>query len=172
MEPTIFSAARGASPTALVDLAKPSYRIGIAKIRVGWEGHQLNVGVKADKAKYSVRETALVDLSVQTPDGVAARSADVAFVAVDEALLQLAPNKSWKLLEAMMGDRTLDVLTSTAQTQVVGKRHYGRKAVKTGGGGGGDLSGVTRSDFRPILLWKGKVALDANGKSARARAAF
>ncbi len=28
----------------LVDLAKPSFRLGIAKIKVGWEGHQLGVG--------------------------------------------------------------------------------------------------------------------------------
>src|SRR3546814_11613278 len=65
----------------------------------------------------------------------------------------------------MMGQRTLDVLTSTAQMQVVGKRHYGRKAVEPGGGGGGDLSGLTREDFRPVLLWRGPVAPDATGRA-------
>ena len=153
----------GAEPTALVDLAKPSYRIGIAKVQVGWEGHKLDVAVKADKAKYAVRETAQVDVQVKQPDGKPAASAEIAFAAVDEALLQLQDNKSWDLLDAMMGERTLDVLTSTAQTQVVGKRHYGKKAIEAGGGGGGDLSGITRDDFRPMLLWKGRVALDANG---------
>ena len=158
-----FFSREGAEPTALVDLAKPSYRIGIAKVQVGWEGHKLAVAVKADKAKYAVRETAQVDVSVKQPDGAPAKSAEFAFAAVDEALLQLQPNDSWNLLDAMMGERTLDVLTSTAQTQVVGKRHYGKKAVEAGGDGGGDLSGVTRDDFRPVLLWKGRVALDANG---------
>ena len=160
-----FFSREGASPTAFVDLAKPSYRIGIAKVRVGWEGHQLGISVKSDKARYSVRDVAQVELAVKTPDGKPAKSADVAFAAVDEALLQLAPNESWKLLDAMMGERTLDVMTSTAQTQIVGKRHYGLKAVKTGGGGGGDLNTVTRSDFRPVLLWQGRVPLDANGKA-------
>lgn len=153
----------GAAPTALVDLAKPSYRIGIAKVNVGWEGHTLGVTVKTDKPKYAVRETAQVDVSVTEPDGKPARSAEIAFAAVDEALLQLSPNKSWNVLDAMMGERTLDVLTSTGQTQVVGKRHYGKKAVEAGGGGGGDASGVNREDFRPVLLWKGRVPLDANG---------
>lgn len=157
-----FFSREGASPTALVDLSKPSYRIGIAKVKVGWEGYQLGVRVRADKPKYAIRDTAQVDVAVTTPDGKPARSAEIAFAAVDEALLQLAPNDSWKLLDAMMGERTLDVLTSTAQTQVVGKRHYGKKAVEAGGGGG-DLSGLTRQDFRPVLLWKGRVALDANG---------
>ncbi|WP_419722544.1 alpha-2-macroglobulin family protein [Sphingopyxis witflariensis] len=155
----------GAPPTALVDLAKPSYRMGIARIKVGWEGHQLGVKVKADKEKYAVRETAKVAIEVKTPDGKAPKSADVAFAAVDEALLQLAPNESWQLIDAMMGERTLDVLTSTAQMQVVGKRHYGRKALEPGGGGGGDLSGLTREDFRPVLLWKGNVPLDSKGRA-------
>ncbi len=156
----------GAAETATVDLAKPGYRIGIAKVRVGWEGHKLDVKVKADKSKYTVRDVAQVDLTVKSPGGKAAQSADVAFVAVDEALLQLAPNESWKLLDAMMGERTLDVQTSTAQMQIVGKRHYGLKTVKTGGGGSdADLSGITRTDFRPVLLWQGRVPLDKNGKA-------
>ena len=41
---------------------------------------------------------------------------------VTQALLQLAPNESWDVLTAVMGERPLSVLTSTAQTQVVGKR--------------------------------------------------
>ncbi len=158
-----FFSREGSAPTALVDLAKPSYRIGIAKVQVGWEGHTLGVAVKADKAKYAVRETAQVDVSVRQPDGKPAKSAEIAFAAVDEALLQLKPNESWQLLDAMMGERPLAVLTATAQTQVVGKRHYGKKAVEAGGDGGGDQSAATRDDFRPMLLWKGRVTLDANG---------
>lgn len=155
----------GAAPTARVDLGKPAYRLGIARIRVGWEGHQLNVKVAADKQSYSVRETAKVAIEVKGPDGKARPEADVAFAAVDEALLYLSPNESWDILSAMMGSRPLDVLTSTAQMQVVGKRHYGRKALEPGGGGGGDLSGLSRENFKPVLLWKGKVALDARGRA-------
>jgi uncharacterized protein YfaS (alpha-2-macroglobulin family) len=150
-------------PTALVDLAKPAYRLGIAKVKVGWEAHQLQVAVKADREKYAARDTAQVDIQVKTPDGKPAATADVAFAAVDQALLQLAPNESWDVLTAMMGERSLSVLTSTAQMQVVGKRHYGRKAVEAGGGGGNDMSGLNRENFQPVLLWKGRVALDANG---------
>ncbi len=155
----------GGEPTALVDLAKPSYRIGMAKVNVGWEGHKLAVAVKADKRKYAVRETANVDVAVKGPGGKVPASAEMAFVAVDEALLQLSPNESWKLIEAMMGDRPVSVLTSTAQMQVVGKRTYGRKAVEAGGGGGADLSAANRDDFRPVLLWQGRVNLDAKGRA-------
>ena len=153
----------GARPTALVDLAKPSYRLGIARLKVGWEGHRLAVSVKADKPRYGVRDTAMVDVAVTAPGGKPPAFAEIAFAAVDEALLQLSPNDSWKLIDAMMVERPLSVLTATAQTQVVGKRHYGRKAVEAGGGGGGDLSGLNREDFRPVLLWRGRVPLDAQG---------
>jgi uncharacterized protein YfaS (alpha-2-macroglobulin family) len=44
--------------------------------------------------------------------------------------------------------------------QVVGKRHYGRKAVPHGGGGGQDHA---RRSFSTLLLWAGRVQLDANG---------
>lgn len=154
-----------ARPTALVDLAKPSFRMGTAKINVGWDARRLVVDVRADRGKYHVRDTAHVAVQVKGADGRPPRSAEIAFAAVDEAILQLAPNESWKLLDAMMGERPLSVLTSTAQMQVVGKRHYGRKAVPTGGGGGGDLSQINREDFRPVLLWKGRVPLDAQGRA-------
>lgn len=153
-----------AYPTATVDLAKPSYRIGIAKIRVGWEAHELHVAVRAERETYHVRDQARVGVRVLGPDGKPPQSAEIAFAAVDEALLQLSPNDSWPLLEEMMDERPLSVLTSTAQMQVVGKRHYGRKALATGGGGGGDLSALTRADFRPVLLWRGRVPLDAQGR--------
>jgi hypothetical protein len=158
-----FFSRDGASPTALVDLAKPSYRLGIAKVKVGWEGHRLGVTVKADRQHYGIRQTAMTDVTVRRPDGKPAASAEIAFAAVDEALLQLAPNESWDVLDRMMQERPISVLTSTAQTQVVGKRHYGKKTAEPGGGGGGDLSGLTREDFRPVLLWRGRVRLDPQG---------
>ena len=151
--------------TALVDLSKPAYRLGIAKVKVGWEAHQLQVAVAADQPRYGPRETAGVAIQVREPDGTPARDADVAFAAVDQALLQLAPNPSWDVLTAMMGDRPLSVLTSTAQMQVVGKRHYGRKAVAAGGGGGADAAALNRENFQPVLLWRGHVALDDHGRA-------
>ena len=157
-----FFSQDAAAPTATVDLAKPSYRLGMAQVKVGWDSHRLAVSVTADQARYRVRDTAHVTLAVKRPDGTPATGADVTLVAVDEALLQLMPNPSWDVLTAMMTQRSLEVVTSTAQMQVVGKRHYGRKAVASGGGGG-DASGVNRTNFQPVLLWRGHVTLNAAG---------
>jgi alpha-2-macroglobulin len=152
------------APTALVDLGKPAYKLGIAPVRVGWAAHELKVQVTADKPVYKVRERAAVRVRVTGPDGRALPAgAEVALAAVDQGLLELMPNASWELLEAMMGERGLQVRTSTAQMQVVGKRHFGRKAFAHGGGGG--RSGA-RELFDTLLLWRGKVPLDANGEAA------
>ena len=63
----------------------------------------------------------------------------------------------------MMGRRSYQIETSTAQMQVVGKRHYGLKAIPPGGGGGRQ---ITRKLFDTLLLWKARVALDANGDAS------
>jgi uncharacterized protein YfaS (alpha-2-macroglobulin family) len=86
----------------------------------------------------------------------------VAVAAVDEGLLELMPNNSWKLLDAMMGRRGHEIRTSTAQTQVVGRRHYGLKALPAGGGGG---MRSARELFDTLLDWKGRVKLDAKGEA-------
>jgi uncharacterized protein YfaS (alpha-2-macroglobulin family) len=156
-------AQRNEELTATVDLNKPAYRLGVAAIKVGWKPHQLDVRVTSERATYRVRDQAAVKVHVARADGGALPAGtEVAIAAVDAALLDLAPNRSWDLLNAMMGERGLEVWTSTAQMQVVGKRHYGRKSVPSGGGGGRDR---TRELFDSLLFWKGRVTLDAAGNA-------
>ncbi|MFZ6772488.1 alpha-2-macroglobulin family protein [Undibacterium sp. SXout7W] len=150
------------SPSATVDLAKPAYKYGIAEIAVGTAGHQLAVNVTTDKASYPIRAVSKVGIQVRLPDGKPAAGAEVAIAAVDEALLELQPNDSWNLLQAMLQRRSYGVETATAQMQVIGKRHYGRKAVAAGGGGG---KAPTRELLDTLLLWKPAIILDANGKA-------
>jgi uncharacterized protein YfaS (alpha-2-macroglobulin family) len=154
----------GVQPTALVDLGKPAFKMGVAQIDVGWRGFELKVKVSADKPVYRVREKAKVSIEVRrAADGKPApKGADVALAAVDEGLLELAPNDSWKLLQTMMQRRGIEVDTATGSMQVVGKRHYGRKAREAGGGGGRKTS---RELFDTLLFWKARVKLDAQGRA-------
>ncbi|HWQ39211.1 MAG TPA: MG2 domain-containing protein [Burkholderiales bacterium] len=150
-------------PTALVDLGKPAFRMGTTEVEVGWRAHELNVQVKPERDAYKVREKAKVALRVtQKAGGKPAAGAEVAVAVVDEGLLELLPNDSWKLLEAMMRPRGTEVQTSTASMQVVGKRHYGRKALAQGGGGGREAA---RELFDTLLLWKARVPVDAKGNA-------
>jgi len=151
------------APTALIDLAKPSFKMGLAELRVGWSAHELAVKVVPAQTTYRVRDKASVTVSVRRPDGSAPPAgSDVALAAVDEGLLELLPNDSWKLLDAMMTRRGDQVTTSTAQMQVIGKRHFGRKAIAAGGGGGRQSA---RELFDTLLLWRARVPLDADGNA-------
>ncbi|MCW5890519.1 MAG: hypothetical protein KIT14_08200 [bacterium] len=150
-------------PTAMVDLGRPAFKLGITGIDVGWKTHTLDVAVASDRPVYRVRDTAKVAVAVRNADGTApGPDAEVAIAAVDEGLLALAPNPTWKVLDAMMARRGYAVRTATAQMQVIGKRHYGKKAV-AGGGGGGRQS--TRELFDTLLLWAARVPLDADGRA-------
>ena len=153
----------GVAPTALIDLAKPSYKMGLAEIRVGWAAHELHVKVTPEHEAYRVREKASVAIEVRDSNGAPPpKGSEVALAAVDEGLLELLPNDTWKLLDAMMTRRGEEVETSTAQMQVIGKRHFGRKAVAAGGGGGRQSA---RELFDTLLVWKARVPLDDDGRA-------
>ncbi|MBS0445290.1 MAG: alpha-2-macroglobulin [Proteobacteria bacterium] len=149
------------APTAMVDLSKPAFKLGVAALKVGIADYTLQVGVTPDQPQYQVRGKARAKVKVAF-DGKPLAGTQVAFAAVDEALLALRPNASWDLLGAMLQPRPWGVETSTAQSEIIGRRHYGRKAVAAGGGGG---HSNTRELFDTLLVWQPEVVLDANGEA-------
>ena len=149
------------APTAMVDLAKPSFRLGVTELRVGRDAHRLDVKVVPERSTYGVRETVRTTITV-THQGRPAAGAELAFAAVDEGLLALRGNDSWDLLERMLQPRPWGVVTATAQGEIIGRRHYGRKALPPGGDGGAN---PTRELFDTLLLWRGSVVLDAQGRA-------
>lgn len=149
-------------PTALVDLGKPAFKMGMAQIKVGWKANTLKVQVQTDKKTYKARETSQALVKVTDQQGRPAKNAEVVLVAVDEGLLQLRDNDTWDLLSSMMRLRSHDVQTATAQSWVVGKRHFGLKALPIGGDGGG---GLRRELFDTLLYWNPSVKLNAKGEA-------
>jgi uncharacterized protein YfaS (alpha-2-macroglobulin family) len=149
------------APTAMVDLSKPAFKLGVAALKVGLAEHELQVSVTADQPQYAVRGKAQARIKV-TQGGAPLAGAEVAFAAVDEGLLALRDNDSWDLLAAMLRPRAWGVATATGQSEIIGRRHYGRKAVAAGGGGG---RGGARELFDTLLLWKARVPLDAKGEA-------
>jgi len=149
------------APTAMVDLSKPSFKLGVAQLQVGLAAHQLQVEVATDKPQYGVRQKVQARIKV-SHEGRPLANAELAFAAVDEGLLALKPNTSWELLPAMIQQRAWGVETASAQSEIIGRRHYGRKAVAAGGGGG---RGGARELFDTLLLWQPRIKLDAQGEA-------
>ncbi len=150
------------APTTLVDLSKPAYRLGVAELQVGTSAHEIRLSVSADRDRYPVRGQAKVTIEGRLPDGRPAAGAEVALAVVDQALLELAPNRSTDLLHGLWQRRAWAVETATAQMEIIGRRHYGRKALPAGGGGG---RSPTRELFDTLLLWQPSVTLDAQGRA-------
>jgi len=162
-------------PTAIVDLAKPSFKTGQSEIAVGWDRHKLDVSLSTPKKSYKTNETFPLTVKVVAPKGRKLRDVDLAVVAVDEGLFELLNNNSWDLLSSMMRKRNNSVESATAQLQVVGKRHYGLKALPSGGGGSMERASMakdmaegedtnSRKDFSPVILWQGKVKVNSSGE--------
>lgn len=148
--------------TAMVDLAKPAYRYGIAELQVGRDAQAMKVTVQTDKPAYQTRAPVKAAMRVLRPDGKPLAGAQVAVAVVDEALLELKPNESWNLLDALWRRRGYGVETATAQMQVIGRRHFGLKALPAGGGGG---RAPTRELLDTLVYWNPAVTLDADGRA-------
>jgi alpha-2-macroglobulin len=148
--------------TALVDLAKPSFRFALTEIQVP-AAPSLNVAVTTSPEKVQPREMVTASIQVTPIKGAApVAGVRVAVAVVDEALFELRDNESWDVVAGLWQRRNYNVQTSTAQMQVIGKRHFGLKAQAPGGGGG---RRPTRELLDTLAYWNPDVALDAQGKA-------
>ncbi|SUA64955.1 alpha-2-macroglobulin family protein [Oligella urethralis] len=150
----------------LIDLNKPSFRFGLTELKVTNPDKQFRLELNLDRSSYQLREVATAKIKATLADGTPASRATVALAVVDEALLELAENRSAKIIKAMRRERGYGVTTATAQSEVVGRRHYGRKAVPAGGAAA-DLAkrAGTRELFDTLLLWEPAIELDVNGEA-------
>lgn len=148
--------------TGTVDLAKPSFKMGLCQFKVDLSKQKLQVQIQSDKAQYSPRDSVELQIQVKNPQGPLGPDAEIALAVVDEGLLQLSPNPSWEIWENMFPLRALEVNTSTAQSLVIGKRHFGRKTLAPGGGGG---TAPNRELFETLQYWNGRIALDPQGRA-------
>lgn len=148
--------------TALLDLAKPAFKMGMTEIKVGWGSHRLNVKVSTDKKIYQVRDKVKAKIVVKDAKGRPVRGGEVVIAAVDEGLLELRNNSSWDILSVMMAPHAHGVSTATAQTFVIGRRHFGLKALPVGGDGRG---GSLRELFDTLLYWNPSVKLNNKGEA-------
>jgi hypothetical protein len=132
-------------------------------LQVGLAAHELQVTVTPDKPQYGMRQKALVRIKVTQGGKPAGRAPRWPLPRSTKACSRCATTTSWDLLQrAMIRSGPGACRPATAQSEIIGRRHYGRKAVAAGGGGG---KGATRELFDTLLLWKPRVVLDANGEA-------
>ena len=162
----------------------PDYRHDTVRLDVGWDTHALAVRVEPDGKSYRIRDRATVRVVVEGPDGLPRPDAEVALVAVDEALLDLWPNPTWDLLAAMMRHRWTRIDTGTnldglkaslsfvppddsgVEEVLVTGSYVRRTAFDVGVDANAPPDRVDpplRRDFESLLLWRGRVSTGSDG---------
>ncbi len=146
-----------------VDLGKPAFKVGYAKMKVQSGHHKLKVSVKTDRTEYRPAKQVKVDLKVTDYTGKPVR-AEMAVLAVDEAVFQLVAASGYDPYEYFFRSRPLRVATTDNRIRLIGRRHFGKKG-QILGSGGGFLKARVRKDFRPAAFWAPAVVTGPDGRA-------
>jgi hypothetical protein len=134
----------------------------------GPAAHRLDVKVEPTSAASTACAKPCARTVRVAQGGQPAAGAEIAFAAVDEGTARAAGQRVLGPAGRADAAAPWGVATATAQGEIIGRRHYGRKALPPGGGGGRN---PTRELFDTLLLWRDTVTLDANGEARDRRAA-
>ena len=168
----------GANATLVPKPDGPTWQRGAVNVPVEWTANALDVRVAADRETYKPQERVRVQIAVLGPDGTPRPDAEVTVAAVDEGLLDLRPNRSWDILDAMMRRRSSLVSTSGSLDLIDrpltlwGDRERDGNPVAVAMGPSFDGNRVDDSDVEgpigrrhldSLLLWQARVAVDSEG---------
>ncbi|WP_413613279.1 alpha-2-macroglobulin family protein [Bdellovibrio sp. HCB-110] len=139
-----------------IDLGRPTYRLGYANMKVNWSRFRSNVAIKINKEKFQPGESVEGEVQVKAEEGVLVNGT-VTLVAIEEKILELKNNETYKILEALMQLRghgvetvtpleRVETVTSTDNTDIPSEN------TRKGGDEGGDGDGSTKADFKRRLF--------------------
>jgi uncharacterized protein YfaS (alpha-2-macroglobulin family) len=149
----------------MVDPGRPAYRVGYCELTVPPRGKKLTVEAKPARLEYRPGERAVVKVRVAGEDG-APRAASVTVWAVDAGVLALTRYKTPDLMSVFYARRGMGVSTIESRSRLVGRRSYGTKGDRAGGGGGAELADRDiRRDFRALAAWRGDVVTGQDGSA-------
>jgi uncharacterized protein YfaS (alpha-2-macroglobulin family) len=150
----------------LADPGRPAYRIGYCELTVPPRERRLAVKVSPERGEYRPGGTASIAVAIAGADA-APRRASVTLWAVDAGVLQLTGYRTPDPMAVFFERQGLGVTTSESRTRLVGRRSYGTKGAKRGGGGGVlDGGDQIRTDFRALAVWKGDVVTGDDGAAS------
>jgi uncharacterized protein YfaS (alpha-2-macroglobulin family) len=147
-----------------VDLGKPAFRMGYAKMEVKDPYKELQVAIQTDKAEYRPRQKVTVNVQARPRHGQAG-PVELAVAVLDEAVFDLIgqgrdyfdPYKGFYALDDL-DMRNYDILM-----RLVGRQKFEKKGATPGGDGGVGLA--LRSVFKFVSYWNPAQKTDAQGKA-------
>lgn len=144
---TVFAGRRSPAVPGAVDTGAPTLDMGVVRLEVGADAFRLQVAVAATQPK--ARPGEQVELRVQVKDAAGQpRAAEVALLAVDEAVLSLTGHKTPDPFEALFAPVQDDVRTHALVDALV-RGKVGENKGEDGGGGGLSL----RADLQDVAFY-------------------
>ncbi|MFW6175244.1 MAG: alpha-2-macroglobulin family protein, partial [Acidobacteriota bacterium] len=150
-----------------VDLGKPAFRMGYARIEVRDPYKEIEVTATPERATYEPRETVAVDLAARPrrPPPGDPLDLQLAVAVLDEAVFDLVeggsaafdPYRGFYRLEP------LDLSNYNLLTRLIGIQEFENKGADAGGGGLGD--GGLRTLFDYVSYWNPALETDASGRA-------
>lgn len=147
-----------------VDLGKPAFRMGYAKVVVVDPAKQVSVSVKPRKESYKPRETVTVDVAGLAA-GDSPQQLEYAVTVLDEGVFDLIQGKD-SYFDPYRGFYTLDdldVRNFNLIRLLVGRQNFEKKGANAGGDGGSSLD--MRTIKRYVSYWNPSVTPDGAGNA-------
>lgn len=147
------------------DFGKPTMRLGYGEIKVRSDLYRYQVEAIPDKAQTGPGEEINVDFKVTDHQGQPVK-AELAVVAADAAVIQLAGESGYYPENFYARDLPLIMLTLDSRLKLIGRRNYAEKGAAPASGGGvfGHGDGVRR-DFAALAFFDPAVVTDEEGRA-------
>ncbi len=165
---SILSPRAGNPPLELgqIDLAKPAFRTGYAKVSVKNDYKKIDVTTKTDKDVYKPREkvTLSVHAEVKHPRDKG-EPIELAVVVLDDSVFDLISlgKNYYNPYNGFYREESLDMRNYSLLNGLVGRMKFAKKGATPGGDGGVDLS--MRNIFKFVSYWNPSLLVDTQGNA-------
>jgi uncharacterized protein YfaS (alpha-2-macroglobulin family) len=143
----------------------PSFKMGYVMLPVSTQQQELTVGISPGRETYAPGETVTYDIQTTNYAGKGV-SAELSLALVDKSVLALGGAEQASLLDVFYGQRGVGIRTGASLALFVERVAKRLAAEAKGGGGGGEMMGLTvRQRFPDTALWEPVLTTDSEGRA-------
>lgn len=148
----------------------PDVRMGLARMLVHTDRHEIAYSLSTDKEQYEPGETVSYTIEAKDIDGNPVAS-DVSLAVVDKAVLTLSNIELDQIVKAFYSFRRYGLQPShslvASLEKVIMVSGFGTKGGSgAAGDGGGEATDTSRNDFLDTVVFEANIRTDANGRAA------
>mgnify|MGYP000377359224 CR=1 FL=1 len=150
----------------VVDLGKPSFRMGYVAVPVTDPYNELTINVKADDQEYRPGDNVAVKLHAEPRHGKDKQPIEFAVAVLDQAVFDLVTGGKayFDPYRGLYHLDSLDVRNYNLLLKLVGRQKFEKKGANPGGDGGSDIKFRDASKY--VAYWNPSILADAKGDAS------